>query len=176
MTENYISGNLDVEVFSESSDLSTVKTVQLFSKQFPSSLSFFLYSLFLFSLRWGCFCNSSAKRSLSGICFPHFLSFFFLSFKKKKIHNKQVFFHWNMCFFYFHDGGKLPVSLWSKIISSHIGIRNVPSDVCHDDTEHYQVSSEKQSRCNVCKNNSRRRCINCKVNLHDVCFEILQGY
>ena len=26
--------------------------------------------------------------------------------------------------------------------SSHVGIRNIPSDVCYDDTKHYQVRSE----------------------------------
>ena len=28
--------------------------------------------------------------------------------------------------------------------SSHVGIRNVPSDICYDDTKHYQVLSEKK--------------------------------
>ena len=35
----------------------------------------------------------------------------------------------------------------------HVGIRNAPSDLCHNDTKHYHVQSEKQGRCKVCKNN-----------------------
>ena len=31
--------------------------------------------------------------------------------------------------------------------SSHAGIRNIPADVCYDDTKPYQVPSEKQGRC-----------------------------
>ena len=41
-----------------------------------------------------------------------------------------------------------------RLSSSHVGIRNVPSDVCYDDTK--QVLSEKQGRCNVHKENSQR--------------------
>ena len=29
-----------------------------------------------------------------------------------------------------------------RLSSSHLGIRNIPSDVCYDDTKHYQVQSE----------------------------------
>ena len=29
-----------------------------------------------------------------------------------------------------------------RLSSSHAGIRNIPSDVCYDDTKHYQVQSE----------------------------------
>ena len=35
--------------------------------------------------------------------------------------------------------------------SSHIGIRNVPSDVCYDDKKYYQVPLEKHGRCKVYK-------------------------
>ena len=41
---------------------------------------------------------------------------------------------------------------------SHAGIRNVPKDVCYDDTKHYQVSSEKRGRFKVCKKNFQRCC------------------
>ena len=50
----------------------------------------------------------------------------------------------------------------------HVGIRNLPSDVCYDNTKYCQVPSEKQGRCKVCKKNSRRRCIKCKVNMHSM--------
>ena len=60
--------------------------------------------------------------------------------------------------------------------SSHVGIRNVPPDACYDDTKHYQVPSEKQGRRKVCNEDSRRRCVKCKVNLHEVCFEIFYRY
>ena len=50
--------------------------------------------------------------------------------------------------------------------SSHAGIRNIPADVCYDDTKPYQVPSEKQGRCKVCKKYSRRPCEKYKVNLH----------
>ena len=48
-----------------------------------------------------------------------------------------------------------------RLSSSHVGIRNIPSDVCYNNTK-YQVQSEKKSRCKVCKKNSRRRYVKCK--------------
>ena len=45
------------------------------------------------------------------------------------------------------------------------------SRYCNDVTEHYQVPSEKQDRWKVYKKNSSRRCVKCKVNLHDVCLK-----
>ena len=59
---------------------------------------------------------------------------------------------------------------------SHVGIRNVSSDVCYADTRHYQVSSEKQGRCKKCKKNSQYHYVKCKVNLHDIYSEIFHGY
>ena len=41
---------------------------------------------------------------------------------------------------------------------------------------HYQVPSKNKGKYKVCKNNSRPRCVKCKVNVHDVCFEIFHGY
>ena len=38
------------------------------------------------------------------------------------------------------------------------------------------LPSEKQGRCKLCRKNSKRRCVKCKVNLHDICFEIFHGY
>ena len=70
----------------------------------------------------------------------------------------------------------LKYSKEGRPFSSHVGIRNVSSDVCFGDTKHYQVTSEKQLRCKVCKKNSLRRCVKCKSNLHDVSFEIFHGY
>ena len=35
----------------------------------------------------------------------------------------------------------LKYSKESRLPSSHLGIRNIPSDVCYDDTKHYQVQS-----------------------------------
>ena len=35
--------------------------------------------------------------------------------------------------------------------SSRVRIRSVPSVIRYDDTKHYQVPSEKQGRCKVCK-------------------------
>ena len=29
-----------------------------------------------------------------------------------------------------------------RLSSSHLGIQNIPSDVCYDDTKHYEVQSE----------------------------------
>ena len=60
--------------------------------------------------------------------------------------------------------------------SSHAGIWNVLADIYYDGAKHYQVPSEKQGRCKVSKTYSRRRCKKCKVNLHDVCFEIFHAY
>ena len=36
----------------------------------------------------------------------------------------------------------LKYSKEGRLCSSHLGIRNIPSDVCYDDTKHYQVQSE----------------------------------
>ena len=46
--------------------------------------------------------------------------------------------------------------------NKHLLKRNSPSDVCYDDTKHYQVSSEKQDWCKVCGENSRRRVVKYK--------------
>ena len=35
----------------------------------------------------------------------------------------------------------LKYSKGDRFYSSHLGIRNIPSDVCYDDTKHYQVQS-----------------------------------
>ena len=44
---------------------------------------------------------------------------------------------------YFSEGGRL--------CSSHLGIRNIPSDICYDDTKHYQVQSEHRRIQNALK-------------------------
>ena len=49
MIGNYITSNLHNELFSESSEPSTVKFAQLFSKHFIPDLSLSLYPLFPFS-------------------------------------------------------------------------------------------------------------------------------
>ena len=36
----------------------------------------------------------------------------------------------------------LKYSKKGRLSSSHLGIRNIPSDVCYDGTKHYQVQSE----------------------------------
>ena len=36
----------------------------------------------------------------------------------------------------------LKYSKEGRLSSSHVGIRNIPSDVCYDDKKHYQVQSE----------------------------------
>ena len=87
MIENYISGNLYNERFSESSkekcaaflimawflivNKSSLKNYSTALSGF-SSRSLSLYYLFAFSQRNGYSCNSSAKRSSSCICFPLF--------------------------------------------------------------------------------------------------------
>ena len=38
-----------------------------------------------------------------------------------------------------------------RLFLSHLGIRNVPSDVCYDDTKHHQVQSEHKSYQNTFK-------------------------
>ena len=38
----------------------------------------------------------------------------------------------------------LKYSKKGKLSSSHVGIQNIPSDVCYDDTKHYQVQSEQR--------------------------------
>ena len=36
----------------------------------------------------------------------------------------------------------LKYSKEGRLSSTHLGIRNIPSDVCYDETKHYQVQSE----------------------------------
>ena len=68
MIGNYITINLYNELFGESSEPSTVKIAQLFSKHFIPDLSLSLCILyFLFHKGKGYFCNSSVKRSPSCI-------------------------------------------------------------------------------------------------------------
>ena len=40
---------------------------------------------------------------------------------------------------------------------THVGIRNIPSDVCYDDTKHFAIwcNLKKQGRYKVCKKNSQ---------------------
>ena len=38
-----------------------------------------------------------------------------------------------------------------RLSSSHVGIRNIPSDICYDDTKHYQVQSEHRRTQNPFK-------------------------
>ena len=38
-----------------------------------------------------------------------------------------------------------------RLSSSHVGIRNIPSDICYDDTKHYQVQSEHRRTLNPFK-------------------------
>ena len=40
-----------------------------------------------------------------------------------------------------------------------------------DYANHFLLPAEKQSRCVLCKKNSRRMCKKCRVNLHELCFE-----
>ena len=45
----------------------------------------------------------------------------------------------------------LKYSKEGRLSSNHSGIRNVPSDVCYDDTKHYQVQSEHRRILNPFK-------------------------
>ena len=45
----------------------------------------------------------------------------------------------------------LKYSKEGRLSSSHLGIRNIPSDVCYDDTKHYQVQSEHRRIQNTLK-------------------------
>ena len=40
-----------------------------------------------------------------------------------------------------------------------------------DKVNHFLLPAEKQSRCALCKKNSRKMCKKCRVNLHELCFE-----
>ena len=48
----------------------------------------------------------------------------------------------------------LKYSKKGRLSSSHVGIRNIPSDVCYDDTKHYQMQSVINKAGAI---NSRRR-------------------
>ena len=45
----------------------------------------------------------------------------------------------------------LKYSKEGRLFSSHVGIRNIPSDVCYDVTKHYQVQSEHRCTQNPLK-------------------------
>ena len=55
----------------------------------------------------------------------------------------------------------LKYSKKGKLSSSRLEIRNIPSDVCYDDTKHYQVQFG-EGRYKVYKKNSGRRYVKCK--------------
>ena len=41
-----------------------------------------------------------------------------------------------------------------------------------DHVDHYQSKLETQKRCGVCKKNTRKGCLKCRVGLHDHCFHL----
>ena len=45
----------------------------------------------------------------------------------------------------------LKYSKEGRLSSTHVGIRNISSDVCYDDTKHYQVQSEHRRTQNLFK-------------------------
>ena len=45
----------------------------------------------------------------------------------------------------------LKYSKEGRLSSSHLGIRNIPSDVCYDGTKHYQMQSEHRHMQNPIK-------------------------
>ena len=45
----------------------------------------------------------------------------------------------------------LKYSKEDRLSSSHVGIPNIPSDICYDDTKHYQVQSEQRRTWNPSK-------------------------
>ena len=55
----------------------------------------------------------------------------------------------------------LKYSKKGKLSSSRLEIRNIPSDVCYDDTKHYQVQFG-EGRYKVNKKNFRCRYVICK--------------
>ena len=49
-----------------------------------------------------------------------------------------------------------------RLSSGHAGIRNISSDVCYDNTKHYQVQSKNKAGERYAKKNSRRRYVKYK--------------
>ena len=45
----------------------------------------------------------------------------------------------------------LKYSKEGRLSSTHVGIRNIPSDICYDNTKHYQVQSERRRTRNPFK-------------------------
>ena len=60
-----------------------------------------------------------------------------------------------------------------RLSSSHVGIRNIPSDVCYNNTK-YQVQSENKAGVKCVKKILDAAMQN--VNLRDTCFEIFLWY
>ena len=56
----------------------------------------------------------------------------------------------------------LKYSKEGRLCSSHLEIRNIPSDVCYDDTSHYQVQSEHKriQKC-FCVNSLQLKIVKC---------------
>ena len=52
---------------------------------------------------------------------------------------------------YFVNVTFLKYSKEGRLSSSHLGIRNIPSGVCYDDTKYYQVQSEHRRIQNLFK-------------------------
>ena len=48
----------------------------------------------------------------------------------------------------------------------------VPEKIRYDNINHYITQALKQSRCDVCKRNSRNKCAKCDVNLHHSCWRL----
>ena len=99
MIENHISSNVDNELFSESSELSTVKTAQLFSKHLPPSLP--LGTLNFFFIKARILLQFLNQVFTMMYVFPIFFCFYkyFINFRSSKNLVTNKFFHWDMRFF-----------------------------------------------------------------------------
>ena len=49
------------------------------------------------------------------------------------------------------DAFFLKYSKEGRLSSSHVGIRSIPSEICYDDTKHYQLQSERRRTQNLFK-------------------------
>ena len=76
--------------------------------------------------------------------------------------------------FYLQKYGTTPAIPGRPAATKSLEKRVLPG-IHFDSANHILLPAEKQSRCVLCKKNSRKMCKKCRVNLHEPCFEEFQN-
>ena len=72
--------------------------------------------------------------------------------------------------FYLQKYG-IPPAIYGRPAATKPVEKKVLPGIRFDSANHFLLPAEKQSRCVLCKKNSRKMCKKCRVNLHELCFE-----